>query len=304
MNNITYLCTRIHNRQSTREVIIHFEFNLCVLTGYIKTQMNYNTPKETTMEFAISGVYKSNLHLAKFSIISVLGGAFIAFGGLLSIMVAGGIPGIGAANPGLVKFIAGSLFPIGLIMVSITGADLFTSDCTAFTIPLLEKRISFSKFIRFILLSYLFNFIGTQLIAYVFSANLGFFDKDPWQNYLHTYAGNKVNQDFLKVLVKGIGANWLVCLGMFMGYSAKDITGKCIGIWIPVMLFVTLGYEHSIANMFFIPAAIYSGAEIAWGAFITGNLLPATLGNILGGMIFVGCVYWYLYTDKQKEINT
>ncbi|NDV65012.1 formate/nitrite transporter family protein [Bacteroides sp. 224] len=260
--------------------------------------MNYYSPKEIAAAFAASGIYKSKLSFPKFALIAILGGAFIAFGGLLSVMVAGGMPGVGAENPGLIKFIAGALFPIGLIMVSITGADLFTSDCTAFTLPLLQKEIRIGKFVRFLVLSYLFNFVGTQLIAYLLSAHIGFFDKEPWQGYLHTYSAAKVNQDFLKVLIKGIGANWLVCLGMWMGYAAKDVIGKCIGIWIPVMLFVTLGYEHSIANMFFIPAAIYSGADILWSDFIVQNLIPATLGNLLGGAGLVGCVYWYLYLKE------
>lgn len=261
--------------------------------------MNYNTPAEAADAFRQSGVNKTNLSLFKFAIISTLGGVFIAFGALLSVMVAGGMPGIGAENPGLIKFIAGALFPIGLIMVSITGADLFTSDCAAFTLPLLKKEIPYFKFFKFILLSYTFNFIGTQIVAFVLSANVGLLDKEPWQTYLHQYAGAKMNQDFLKVLVKGIGANWLVCLGMFMGYTAKDISGKCIAIWIPVMLFVTLGYEHSIANMFFIPAAIYSGAEISWCVFILNNLIPATIGNFVGGTILVGCVYWYLHLKNS-----
>jgi len=260
---------------------------------------NYNSPGDITKEFADSGVYKSNLSLSKFSIIAILGGAFIAFGGLLSVMVAGGIPGIGEENPGLVKFIAGALFPIGLIMVSVTGADLFTSDCTAFTIPLLQKRIRITVFIKFLILSYVFNFVGTQIITYWFSSGIGFFDKEPWQSYLHHYAEAKVNQDFWNVFIKGIGANWLVCLGMFMGYASKDIIGKCIGIWIPVMLFVTLGYEHSIANMFFIPAAIYSGANIIWSDFIIHNLIPATIGNLIGGAILVGCVYWYIFLKEE-----
>ncbi|MCC8145359.1 MAG: formate/nitrite transporter family protein [Bacteroidales bacterium] len=257
--------------------------------------MNYNTPKEITKEFAASGIYKSSLPLPKFTIIAILGGAFIAFGGLLSAMVAGGIPGIGATNPGIVKFVAGALFPIGLIMVSVTGADLFTSDCTAFTLPLLKKQIRWATFVKFLVLSYIFNFVGTQIVAYGMSSGLGYFSHEPWQTYLHNYSLGKVNQDWGTIFVKGIGANWLVCLGMFMGYSAKDIIGKCIGIWIPVMLFVTLGYEHSIANMFFIPAAIYSGAPILWSDFIVQNLIPATLGNLVGGAVLVGCVYWYLY---------
>lgn len=263
--------------------------------------MNYNSPTEATEAFRQAGIYKTNLSIIKFAIIAILGGAFIAFGGLLTVIVAGGMPGVGAENPGLIKFIAGALFPIGLIMVSITGADLFTSDCTAFTLPVLKKEIPVAKFVQFIILSYLFNFVGTQIIAFLLSANVGLFDKDPWQSYLHNYSSAKVSQDFLTVFVKGIGANWLVCLGMFMGYTAKDISGKCIAIWIPVMLFVTLGYEHSIANMFFIPAAIYSGADITWGTFITSNLIPATLGNLVGGIVMVGCAYWYLFLYNKKS---
>lgn len=261
--------------------------------------MNYNSPREIATEFAASGIHKSSLPISKFGLISILGGAFIAFGGLLSIMVAGGMPGVGAENPGIIKFIAGALFPVGLMMVSITGADLFTSDCTAFTLPLLQKRLKVSTFIRFLVFSYFFNFIGTQLIAYLLSSEVGLLSNEPWQSYLHQYSEAKVNQDFMKVFIKGIGANWLVCLGMWMGYAAKDIIGKCIGIWIPVMLFVTLGYEHSIANMFFIPAAIYSGSSILWSDFILQNLIPATLGNFVGGAGMVGCIYWYLYLNKQ-----
>lgn len=261
--------------------------------------MNYYKPKEITQEFAASGIYKSYLPTVKFATLAILGGVFIAFGGLLSVMVAGGIPGIGETNPGLVKFVAGALFPVGLIMVSITGADLFTSDCAAFTYPLLQRKIKIGSYCRLLLFSYLFNFVGTQIVAFLLSFEVGLLSKEPWQAYLYNYSEAKVNQDFLKVFIKGIGANWLVCLGMFMGYSAKDIMGKCVAIWIPVMLFVTLGYEHSIANMFFIPAAIYSGADILWSDFIVQNLIPATIGNFVGGGVFVGCIYWYIYLKEE-----
>lgn len=257
--------------------------------------MNYIPPKEIAAEFAASGVYKSRLSVSKFAIIAILGGVFIAFGGLLTVMVAGGMPGLGAENPGLIKFVAGALFPVGLMMVSITGADLFTSDCTAFTLPLMQKEIKIGVFAKFLILSYLFNFVGAQIVAYLLSSGVGMLSQEPWQGYLHHLAGVKVSQDFWTIFVKGIGANWLVCLGMWMGFASKDIIGKCIGIWIPVMLFVTLGYEHSIANMFFIPASIYSGADITWGDFIVRNLIPATLGNFVGGAGLVGGVYGYLY---------
>lgn len=263
--------------------------------------MNYNNPTEAANEFRMAAINKLTKSFPQLALMGILGGIFISFGGLLSVTVAGGMTEAAMSNPGIVKFIAGALFPIGLIMVALTGADLFTSNCASYTFPLLNKEINLTKFFVALLLSYIFNFIGAQFIAHTMSANLGMLDGEPWRSYLINYSDAKINQDFITVFVKGIGANWLVCLGMYMGYTAKDVPGKAIGIWIPVMLFVTLGYEHSIANMFFIPAAIYIGADITWLAFITKNLIPATLGNIVGGSVFVGAVYWYLFLKKRNN---
>lgn len=260
---------------------------------------NYYNPKETTTNFLNSIDSKISVPVIKFCLLSVLGGVFIAFGGLLSVQVAGGMFGVGEVNPGLIKFIAGALFPIGLIIVSISGADLFTSDCAAFTLGRLERRVSSVSLIKYLALSYLFNFVGTQIIAFLFTYQTGLLQSEPWLSYLHKYAAMKVDQDFYTVFIKGVGANWLVCLGMFLGYAAKDILGKCIGIWIPVMLFVTLGYEHSIANMYFIPTAIYTGADISWADFIIQNLVPSSLGNLIGGAVLVGSIYWYLYLKEN-----
>lgn len=261
--------------------------------------MSYNAPKDIANTFLQIGNNKTELKLSKLSLLAILGGAFIAFGGLLSVVVAGGMPGIGAGNPGLVKFIAGALFPVGLIMVSVAGADLFTSNCAILTFPLLEKTKTIGILLKVMLISYVLNFVGTQIVAYFLSTSVHLLDSDPWREYLHNLADSKVSKDFHTVFIKGIGANWLVCLGTWMGLAAKDVIGKCIGIWLPVMLFVALGYEHSIANMFFIPAAIYSGASITWFDFIFQNLIPSTLGNIVGGALLVGCIYWYIYTKKE-----
>ncbi|GBU08745.1 formate channel [Bacteroidales bacterium] len=261
--------------------------------------MNYYTPKEIASEFSAFGISKTKLPLVNFSLLAILGGCFIAFGGLLSLYVAGGMPGVLATNPGIVKFVAGALFPVGLIMVSVAGADLFTSDCAAMTIPFMEKKIKFRLVLKILILSYVFNFIGTQIVAYYLSAEIGLLDSNPWKDYLHKMANNKVNSDFYTIFIKGIAANWLVCLGTWMGFAGKDIASKAIGIWIPVMIFVSLGYEHSIANMFFVPAAIYSGAAITWGSFIVNNLIPATLGNFVGGAVFVGMVYWRIYLKDK-----
>lgn len=259
--------------------------------------MTYS-PKEIAKLYCDSAVQKVKMPISKFCLLALLGGTFIAFGGLLTVVVVGGSPTLMLENPGLAKFLAGALFPVGLIMVSIAGADLFTSDCAGMTLPYLQREIRITNLLRIWVLSYLLNFIGAQFIAYCLSSQVGFFDTNPWQDYLHDLAKMKVSQDFFSVFMKGIGANWLVCLGTWMGFAGKDVFGKAVGIWIPVMLFVTLGYEHSIANMFFIPAAIYSGADITWMQFLTDNLVAATLGNIVGGAIFVGCAYWYIYMKK------
>ncbi len=260
--------------------------------------MNYNSPREIAIEFGNSGIYKSQLPLMKFIVLALLGGVFIAFGGLLTVIVAGGMPGVQALNPGLVKFVAGALFPVGLIMVSVAGADLFTSDCAGMVVPYMQKQISINALLKVWVISYIFNFIGAQFVAYFLTHDVGLVASSPWKDYLHGLANTKVHYPFWTVFIKAIGANWLVCLGTWMGFAGKDVIGKAVGIWIPVMVFVTLGYEHSIANMFFIPAAIYSGADITWGAFLADNLLPATLGNIIGGGVFVGCAYWYVYLKK------
>lgn len=260
--------------------------------------MGYSSPKEIALDFSASGIYKSNLSFSRFAILAFLGGAFIAFGGLLTVVVAGGMPQLMATNPGLVKFVAGALFPVGLIMVSVAGADLFTSDCAAMVQPCLQKQVTCLQVLKIWVLSYFINFIGAQFVAYFLADAVGIINSAPYKDYLHGLAEAKTHYGFETVFLKGIGANWLVCLGTWMGFAGKDITGKAIGIWIPVMTFVAIGFEHSIANMFFIPAAIYSGADITWSAFIINNLIPATLGNIVGGALFVGGFYWYVYLKK------
>ncbi len=263
--------------------------------------MSYYTPNEIAVSFGDSSKAKANTPLLKFILLAVLGGAFIALGGLLTLIVAGGMPVTTQLNPGLVKFMAGALFPVGLIMVSVAGADLFTSDCAGMTLSCMQKKTRLFDLLKVWILAYSFNFVGAQLVAYFMANQTGIIAASPYKDYLATLANGKLSHDFSTVFVKGIGANMLVCLGTWMGYAGKDIVSKSLGIWVPVMIFVTLGYEHSIANMFFIPAAMYNGAAIGWSQFITANLIPATLGNIVGGAVFVGLIYGYIYQSKEQK---
>lgn len=261
---------------------------------------NYYTPYEIADLFANSSKAKAETPFKKFALLAILGGIFIALGGLLTIAVAGGMLELSQTNIGLVKFTAGALFPVGLIMVSVAGADLFTSDCAGMTLATLQKKSLVKDLIKVWVLAYLFNFVGTQFVAYFLTHKTGVINTPYYHAYLFSLAESKLSNPFDKTFIKGIGANMLVCLGTWMGFAGKDIISKAIGIWIPVMLFVTLGYEHSIANMFFIPTAMYEGANISWGSFIINNLIPATLGNIAGGALFIGLIYGYIYNKKEK----
>jgi formate/nitrite transporter len=256
--------------------------------------MSYYNPFEIADIFGTSSEAKAKTPFVKFAIMAIMGGIFIALGGLLTVVVAGNMNGIAL---GLVKFTAGALFPVGLIMVSVAGADLFTSDCAGMTLSTMQKKTVFADLLKVWALSYSFNFIGSQLVAYFMTYKTGILSTDA-VNYVTGIANGKLKYSWDIVFLKGIGANALVCLGTWMGYAGKDIIGKSLGIWVPVMLFVTLGYEHSIANMFFIPTAIYSGADISWCQFICDNLIPATIGNIVGGAVFIGLAFGYVYNKK------
>lgn len=260
--------------------------------------MSYYQPAEIATLFADGSKAKADMPFLKFFLFAVLGGIFIALGGLLTVVVAGGMPVTLDMNPGLVKFTAGALFPVGLIMVSVAGADLFTSDCAGMTLSTMQKKTTVFALLKVWVLAYAFNFIGAQLVAFFMAHKTGIIASAPYNDYLHSLAYGKLKYPWDTVFLKGIGANALVCLGTWMGYAGKDVIGKALGIWVPVMLFVTLGYEHSIANMFFIPAAMYTGADITWSHFIIDNLIPATIGNIVGGAVFIGLIYGYIYNKK------
>ena len=260
--------------------------------------MSYYNPSEIATIFADSSLAKARTPLVKFALMAIMGGAFIALGGLLTIIVAGGMPEVASQNIGLVKFVAGALFPVGLIMVSVAGADLFTSDCAGMTLSTMQKKTTVNDLVKVWCLSYIFNFIGAQAVAYFMAYKTGIIASAPYADYLNALAFGKLKYSWTTVFIKGIGANALVCLGTWMGYAGKDIIGKSLGIWVPVMLFVTLGYEHSIANMFFIPAAIYNGAYITWFDFVFYNLIPATIGNIIGGSVIIGMIMGYIHNKK------
>lgn len=247
------------------------------------------------------GCAKAKLDSGRLLVLGFLAGAYIAFGGLLAVIVGSGAVGVGAASPGLQKFIFAAVFPVGLMLVIIAGAELFTGNAATCIPAALSRRITWGAVARNWTLSYLGNFVGSLAVAYFLTYLTGLLLKDPWLSGIVGIAEAKTSQDFIVLLLKGIGCNWLVCLAVWLAVSADDVAGKVLGIWFPIMAFVAIGFEHSVANMFFIPAGMFYGASVTWGQFLLGNLLPVTLGNVIGGTLFVGVVYWYLYGDRAQR---
>lgn len=260
--------------------------------------MNYYNSKEIVSVVNKIAETKTNTSSPKTIVLAILAGGYIAMGGLLALVVGGGLPGLEATNPGLQKFLFGSVFPLGLILVAIAGADLFTGNTAYFIPSWFEGKTKFSAILKNWGLVYFGNFIGSIIVAFLFAYLTDIFAKDPWLSSVKGIAIAKTSAPFYKAFVKGIACNWMVALAMWLSYGAKDITGKIMGIWFPIMAFVAMGFEHSIANMFFIPTAMFYGADISWGTFIVNNLIPVTLGNIVGGALFVGVAYWYVYEKK------
>ena len=243
-----------------------------------------------------SALDKALLSFSRLGVMALIGGMFISLGGLLALVVAGGSPELMASNPGLGKFVFGAVFPLGFIAVVLTGVDLFTSNCATQMVPFQRSKLALPDVLRVWSVSYAGNFIGAVFTAWAFAYMTGIFKPDDAAtHFLLALAQHKLENPFITTFFKGILANILVCVAAWQAYSARDTLGRMMGIWLPVMAFVALGMEHSIANMFFIPAAMLLGLDVSWGDFLMQNLLPATLGNIVGGALFIGLPYAWIF---------
>ena len=174
----------------------------------------------------------------------------------------------------------------------------------AISIPgVLSKRIRCVAWLKNLLLSYAGNFLGSLFVAYFLAYQTRLLDPAPWLHFATGISEAKVSAGFWVLFLRGIGCNWLVCLAIWLAVASDDVAGKILGIWFPIMAFVALGFEHSIANMFFIPLGIFYGAQVSWYQFFVTNLIPVTVGNIVGGSLFVGAIYWFVYEYKVPDAS-
>jgi len=285
--------------QETTEVIevVKPKSATSVVTPHVST--GFNSPKETVEEVNHTAEAKKVMPAKKTLVLAILAGGYIAMGSLLALVVGGAMPGLAASNPGLQKFFFGAVFPLGLILCAVAGAELFTGNTAYFIPSVLSKRMSVKVPLKNWTIVYFGNFIGSIIVAYFLVYLTQAIMHSPSVDSAINIAIAKTSNPFYKTFLKGIACNWMVALAMWLAYASKDIASKILGIWFPVMAFVAMGFEHCVANMFFIPVAIFHGADITWMDFIVKNLIPATLGNIVGGALFVGTAYWYVY-DKTK----
>lgn len=257
--------------------------------------MSVRPPSETLQTALDAGLSKlQSRTLPKLLVAGILAGAYIALGGVLSIIIGYGFPGITAENPGLQRLLSGMVFPIGLMLVVILGADLFTGNNALLMPPLIKGRTSIWDVLRNWTLVWLTNFIGCLAVAYFLVYLTGLCASGPYPAAIEAIAVAKTTASPWVVFLKGIGANLCVCLAVWLALSGKHLGEKLLACEIPVMAFVALGFEHCIANMFFIPLAIMQGADISIVDMFVANLLPATIGNIVGGALFVGVAHTYL----------
>lgn len=258
--------------------------------------MPVKSPSDVIENAVENGRNKAAMRLGRLTLLSILAGAYISLGGTLSLIAGYGFPESPAA---LQKIISGCVFPIGLILIVVLGGELFTGN-NAMLIPAYMKRhYGFGAVIKNWTIVYFGNLIGALLFAWLFVYQAGLTGVEPYSSAIVRVAEAKVSMPWLTVFLRGIGANWCVCLAVWLAMSGRRLTEKIIGCWIPVMAFVALGYEHSIANMFFIPLGMMEGANVGIIESIVTNFIPATLGNIVGGAIFVALPHAALYMKRS-----
>jgi formate/nitrite transporter len=252
------------------------------------------------------GVGKATSPWLSVLVLGVLAGAYIGFGAMLATTTTFDLAA--HMGTGFTRFLSGAVFSLGLMLVVIAGAELFTGNNLMIS-SALSGQIGFGKMLGRWALVYAANFAGAILVSliWVFSG-LWKMGDGALGAYAVKAALGKVNLTFLEALLRGIGCNWLVCLAVWMALASRQIIGKIFAIFFPIMGFVALSFEHSVANMYYIPTALFlkdwlgvalpAGADpanLSWLGFLWRNLLPVTIGNIIGGAVFVGMSYWSAY---------
>lgn len=238
---------------------------------------------------------KSKTPLIRIFLLAILGGSFIALGGLAFIRITGALP---QEWGGLSNFLGGIVFPVGLIGIVFVGGELLTGNMMVMMIGVLQKKISLSQAWVNWLFVFLGNLVGGLIVAYFFGHFIGLTEGAFLAKTL-AVGSAKINDPFIVMIVSGIGCNIFVCMAVWMGSIPKDFLGKIFALWFPVMIFVLLGFQHVVANMFFIPIAMFSGESSISILQFALNMLFVFIGNLIGG---AGCVAIPCYFNYRQKV--
>lgn len=280
------------------------------------TSIDALAPKEMARKAVSIGIAKVNLDFSSTLILAVLAGIFIAFGACFcAAAITGSNLGLGVT-----KLIGAVCFSMGLILVVVGGAELFTGNCLI-TIAALNGKVSLGRLLRNWVIVYIGNLIGSLVtVVLVYYACQWKMGEMAVGVTAYNTAGAKLSLSFSTALCSGILCNVLVCLAVWLCYSARSTTDKIFAVIPPVAAFITLGFEHCVANMYIIPYAMmlartgefiknpaiagalkYDPSLYTPHNFLVNNLLPVTIGNIIGGAVFVGMLYWFIYLRSDKS---
>lgn len=234
-----------------------------------------------------AGAAKAAMPAWKTLALGFLAGCYISFGGFMAVTAATMASGVGITNPILTRLIMGVVFPFGLLITLVCGAELYTGNTAFVTTALYEKKASARDLIKNWSMSYLGNFLGSLfMVAMVVSTGLLASSAVP-----ANMAVAKTSIPWMQALTRGVLCNWLVCCAVWMAGAASSLPGKAIAAFLPVCAFITMGLEHSVANMFFVALGMAQGAPVSWSSFLANNLLPVTLGNTLAGVAAMATMY-------------
>lgn len=261
-------------------------------------EKRFLAPKEIANAMVNVGVGKANLPVGSMFLLGILAGAFIGFGGLGNTIASQTFAGI---DPGVAKLIGAAVFPVGLMLVVICGAELFTGN-NLMTLALMNNKITGGQMVKNWCVVWVGNLVGSIALALiVFYGDILTGDA---ATKAIAIAEGKAGLDIMTMILRGILCNILVVLAVWMATSAQDIISKIFSCWFPIMLFVLCGFEHSVANMYFIPIGMLLGADISIGACAT-NLICVTIGNLIGGALIIPVIYYFTYlaADKKKASN-
>ena len=269
--------------------------------------MSAREPAETAEVAVKAGVKKARRTWDQVLVSSFLAGAYIAFGGMVAITVSSGLdPGTWGTLPTL---FTGAAFTLGLVLVVIAGSDLATGNMMLVPLGAMRGKISPGDVVRNLTLVLLGNLLGALFVAYFLAVQTGVIGGTGAEGpaalthaRLEQIALDKATaHSAWQTFLRAVGCNWLVCLAVWMSLAATSVSGKILAIFFPIMAFVAMGFDHVVANMFFLPAAIFAGVSgLSWGDVLLNWLLAGT-GNLVGAVVFVSTSYWYLFLKDTPE---